>query len=344
MLSKIINICKKHRFKIIIALVIIGIGYAIYQRSQTPEPEQVFEKPQYRDIVKNLELSGSIDAKRKARLRFIAGGKITYLGAEKGDWVEKWQTLASIDQRDLEKRLERTLNLYMQQRWDFEGAKEDFEDSLQTLDERRAQDKRQWDLENSVIDVQLQDIAISNTIMSAPFSGVLVQKPVSVAHTQVLASDYWELIDPESLIFRTEVDEEDVVLLKLNQAGTIILDAYPDEELSSEIDYISYKSTEGALGTVFEVEISIPTSAEGLNKYRLGMNGEVLIELDRKEDALTIPFISTKSRDRRVFVDIKTADDQIEEREVKLGLETDEYVEVLEGLSENDLVLIPQTE
>jgi hypothetical protein len=41
-------------------------------------------------------------------------------------------------------------------------------------------------------------------------------------------------------------------------------------------------------------------------------------------------------------VDIKTSDGEIKEKEIQVGLETNEYIEVLEGLSEQDLILIPQ--
>lgn len=348
MMKNIINtstaFLKKHYLKIIVLLIIAGISFYFYQHNQQPEQQQVFEHPQYRDITKTLEVAGKIDAKRKARLRFIAGGKITYLGAQEGDWVEKWQTIATIDQRDLQKRLEKNLNLYMKERWDFETNKEEFEEDLPTLENRREQDKNQWDLENSVIDVELQDIAISNTVMSAPFAGVLVETPVSVPQTQVLHTDYWELIDPESLIFKAEVDEQDTALLKVGQPVIISLDAYDDQNFVSQINYIHYKSMETSTGTVFIAEMPLPVDAEGLNKYRLGMNGDALIELAKKENVLTIPLNAIKFRNDQVFVDIKTSDGEIKEKEIQVGLETNEYIEVLEGLSEQDLILIPQAE
>lgn len=356
-MNKVTLFIKKHYKLILIILVIVAIALYFLLKGRSQQTEQVFEQPQFRDISQTLEISGYVDAKRRARLRFLAGGKITYLGAQEGDWVKQWQTIASIDQRDLQKRLEKTLNLYMKQRWDWEDLQDDIKDQSLDTGEKRAVDQQQWNLDNTVLDVEIQDIAISQASMYAPFSGILVYQPVNNPHTQVTATDYFEIVDPQSLIFRAEINEEDIALISVNQPAKISLDAYLEEELTSHIDYISYISAQATSGNVFYVEFPLimeeentsltPSDQEAskklLEKYRLGLNGEVLIELDSKTNVLTIPLIATKFRNDEVFVDVKIDDDQIEERKINTGLESDEYVEVISGLSESDLILIPST-
>jgi multidrug efflux pump subunit AcrA (membrane-fusion protein) len=354
MINQIFNFIKT-RYKIIIAAVVIII-FAVFfiSRSQPSQPDQNFEHPQYRDITKTLEVSGRVDAKHRARLRFLAGGEVVYLGFQEGDWINKWQTIATIDQRDLQKRLERSLNLYMQQRWDWEDLQDEIKDEALNTSELRYVDKQQWTLDNTVIDVEIQDIAISQSVMSAPFSGILVHQPINTPHVQVTGNDYFEIVNPQSLVFKAEINEGDIALITLNQPARIILDAFLDEEISTKVNYISYVSTQSVGDNVFIVEF--PLAEEGLmdnslsnqnlgqnllNKYRLGMSGDALIELETKTNVLTIPLIATKYRDGKVYVDIKTNDDQIEERRIEVGLETDEYAEVISGLSETDLVLIP---
>lgn len=356
MLKKITTFIKK-RYKILLIIAAVaGFGLILIQRSKPSEPEQLFENPQYRDITKTLEVSGHVDAKKRARLRFLAGGKIVYLGAQEGDWVKTWQTIATIDQRDLQKRLERTLNTYMQQRWDWEDLQDDIKDEILDTSERRAVDKQQWNLDNTVIDVEIQDIAISQSVMSAPFAGIMVSQPVTTPGVQVTGNDYFEVVDPQSLIFRAEVNEEDIALVTNDQKAKIVLDAYLDEELEASISRISYISTQTSSGNIFLVELPLikkavtqesssnqETGRMILDKYRIGMNGDALIELESKENALTIPLIATRVRDGKNFVDIKSSNGEIEERLIEVGLETDEFVEVLSGLTNQDLVLIPST-
>ncbi len=346
MIARITELIKQ-RYKLILIVILVLTGsWLFYQRRIKPEETELsLEKPQYRNLTKTLEVSGLIDAKRKARLRFIAGGKITYLGAQEGELVDQWQTIATIDQRDLQKRLEQGLNNYMKERWDWEQQLDDIEHRWIDKEEQRQVEKNQWNLENRVIDVELQNIAISNTVMSSPIKGILVQSPINIAGVQVLGSDYFEIVDPKSLIFKAEVDEEDIAKLKKEQSAKIRLDAYPNETLRSKINYIAYSSNQGASGTVFIIEFPIQTELDTpLNKYRLGMNGDAEIEIARTENVLTIPFIATKLRDDKTYVDIQTETGEIEEKEIKTGLETEEWIEVKSGLSEESQVVIPQSE
>lgn len=341
--KKIIN--KNLKFIIPATLLIAAGGYFLWKQTSASQTELVFEQPQQRDLIQILELSGIVDAKTKARLRFLAGGKITYLGAQEGDWVKKWQTIATIDQRSLEKQLDKTLNNYMIERWDWNQTLDDTEDRWLPKSEERQVDQEQWQLENKVLDVEIQSLAIDNTVMSAPFAGILVQSPVSTSGVQVLSTDYFELVNPESLVFKAEVDEEDVAKLALGQTATISLDAYPDQTLETQLSYISYQSAQSSGGTVFLVEL--PIQEADLAKYRLGMNGDVAIELNKKESALSIPLVATRERGDKFYVDVKAPEgspDPTIEKEIEVGLETERYVEVLSGLKPTDQVVIPQSD
>ncbi len=332
-------------------LLIILLGLFLYRsKANKSQDAPTLINPQYQDLVKTLDLTGTVDAKKKARLRFLAGGKIVYLGAQEGDWVKQWQTIASIDQRDLQKRLEKSLNLYMQQRWDWEEIQDDIKDRTLDTSERRSVDQNQWTLENSVIDVELQDIAISQAHMSAPFAGILVFSPVSTAYTQVTSADYFELIDPDSLILRAEVNEEDVPLIELGQTATIELDAYPKDSIQTQLSYIAYQSNLTASGTVYAIELPIALDTikmqygEGislLNRFRLGMNGDVKIVLEKKNNVLTVPLICIKMSDDQYLVEIMTKDGKVVDQPVEIGLETDELVEIVSGLTTADQVVLP---
>ena len=176
--------------------------------------------------------------------------------------------------------------------------------------------------------------------MSAPFAGILTSSPTTVSGVQLLATEYFELINPESLVFRAEVDEADVSMVELSQSANIFLDAYPDDTHISQVDYVSFTSSEISTGTVFVVEF--PISAIDLSYFRIGMNGDVEILIEKRINVMSIPLISTREREDKFFVDVKTGEDEYEEREIEVGIETDEEIEVLSGLSEDDEVLLPE--
>ncbi len=342
MFSKIVKNLKK-RWKIILVLLLIlaGVwGYSFY-RSNQEQPELTFVSPERGNLTKNLEVSGEISAKQFARMRFISGGKIVYIGAQVGDRVKKWQTLATIDQRTLQKALERDLNEYSKERLDWDQTLDNTKDRTIPTSEDRTKQKEQYDLNNSVIDVEAASIAISNTALTAPFDGVLINAPTNVTGVTVLATDTFDVINPDSLIFRAMIDEVDIAQAKIGQQAIIKLDAYPDEEYQTVVHYISYQSAETTTGTVFPVEFQM-LGERNIEKFRLGMNGDATIILETKEDTLSIPLDSTIERDGKTFVMVKTGEETTEEREIQIGIETEDRIEVLSGLTESDLVVLPE--
>ncbi len=330
----------KSKWKWLLVILVVIAGFIWYQSGKdTNKVELTFQKPTRGNLIQTIEVSGVVDAKEKARLRFLAGGKLTYLGAMEGDWVKKWQTIASIDKATLQKQLQQDLNLYMKERWDWEQTQDDIEDRWIPMDEQRTVDKEQWDLENTVLTVEIRDIAIRNSAIYAPFEGILTVSPTSTTGVQLLSTDYFEVVNPNTLVFKAAVDESDIAQIKLGQTAELELDSYPDNILTTSVNYISYTSSQASSGTVFLVEF--PINSNDLNRYRIGMNGDIAIITNTKENALYIPIEALIERDDKQYVEVKTGEETYEEREIQIGLETDDYIEVVSGVDENSEILIP---
>ena len=103
--------------------------------------------------------------------------------SQKGDRVRKWQGIASLDQRTVQKNLEKELNDYLKTRWDFQGNRETYNVTTDNLDRytltpavRRLLEKSQFDLNNSVLDVELQAVVKEFSSIVSPFSGIGYQR------------------------------------------------------------------------------------------------------------------------------------------------------------------------
>jgi len=334
----------RHWKLILIFLLIFCIGLFFWRKSTTKVNEVINVVQVKKDkLVKKLNVSGVVDAKQKAVLHFAVGGKIVSLGAKEGDSVKKWQSLAKIDSSDLQKRMSQDLNLYFNQRLDFEQNKNDRQDLAPTDKLGRLSQKDQKILENSVLDVEIQNIAIRNTVLSSPIQGVLVTAPTAIPGVNLGPTDNFEVVDPKSLVFKAAVDETDIAQIKKGQTATIKLDAYPDQNITATISAIAYRSAQTSKGTVFVVELPIgnDTQSSLLDRYRLGMNGDTDITLAEKDDVLQIPVSTLIERDGKKFVKKKIAEHMSVEVEITTGLETDEMIEVLSGLKEGDEVVVP---
>ncbi len=330
---------------IILLIIFALVAILWHHQVQAKKPKLTFGHPTRENLTQTLEASGVINAKEKANLRFIAGGKIVHLGAKEGDTVKKWQSIATIDARDLQKRLQKNLNLYSQERNSWDQTLDDSKDKALLTKDNRLINNDQLTLNNSVIDVELASIATSNTVMSTPIAGVLVSAPTNVSGVTLGPTDTFTVVNPSSLVFQAEVDESDIAKIQKGQKVSLKLDAYPDQPLETTVKSISYVAVQTSSGTAFVVEMPVAEIASGsgntLDKYRLGMNGDATVELATRTNVLSVPLSATRERENKFYVDVKTGPEKYQEREIQVGLQTDDNVEVTGGLSETDEILLP---
>lgn len=274
---------------IVVVLVVLG-AFIIYRRTHRPASYTPYTVTS-RDLTDSLELSGKTTASSTATLRFLTGGYVTYLGAKEGDSVKKWQILASLDTRQLQNLLTQKLNLYAIERGTFDQTIDDNDNSVPGGDLARELSrllaKNQYQLDNTVLDVEYQDLSLKLSRLVSPLAGILIHSPASAAPVQVTSADTWVVVDPTSLEFVADVDETDLSRVKVGQKVTLTLDSAPDRPIATVITSIAFSPKETTTGTTFAVHMSIPK--EDMASLRLGLNGTAKVELASKQGVPTLP-------------------------------------------------------
>jgi RND family efflux transporter MFP subunit len=291
------------------------------------------------EIKDEITLSGSINAGDVAILKFQNSGKQNWVGVKVGDRVKKWQVLATLDSAQLKKSLQTQFNNYKTELSQFNDTQETYkktkENYLVTDTIKRILDRTQYSLDNSVITYEIADMAIKESRLVTPIDGVVVAIDQPLAGVNVTpTSANITVVNPNSLYFRAEVDQQSVVKLLQGQEATIKLDAFANDQINS----ISFTPVTGQSSTVYEIRFGLPVDNQNLN-YRLGMDGDVTILIKDKTDVLTIPIEAVNDDNGQIYVWLKVSD-KIERRDIKTGIETDTKVEVLEGLTQNEKLVI----
>lgn len=331
---------KRRRWIFVVAGLALLAGIAIWFFSRPKPSNETLTHAEYRDLKAVLEFSGVVDAKEHVSLRFASGGKVVFVGAKEGDTVKKWQTLASLDQRSMQKNLQQYLNSYETQRLTFENKEDGRNDRAIETTEQRVARQDQLALEQTVLNVEMQSVAIEGTRLSSPIAGILVKSPVAVTGMHVTPTDIFEVVNPDTLYFRVFVDEVDISHVNEGQESEVVLDAFPGENISAVVTKIAFQSAQSQSGTVFPIELQFKDPAI-VDRLRLGMNGEARLITNAKQHVLSLPIEAVVTRGDVSQVKVKKADGTMEDRTVTLGIESEDYVEVLSGINEEDQVVIP---
>jgi len=340
---KIVSFIKRHKVltAIILAIFIIAVGWPTTKKV-TAKPEQNYEtaKVQKEDLTDTVSASGTVQAEDRVDLKFQTSGLLTWVGVKEGDQVKKWQAIASLDKRELEKNLLKTLRDYNKKRWDFEEINRvTYKDQIVTDTLKRILEKNQFDLDKAVADVEIKDLAIKLATISSPIEGIVTHIDTPVAGINITpATAVFSIANPDKMKFVANVDEADIGKVKVGQKITLILDAYPEQEIEGEVGQVAFASvaTKGG-GTAYPIDIYLPENKD--LQFKVGMNGDLEIIISGVEDVLTIPSEAITEKDDKKFVRVIEGR-QIKEVEVQTGLTTETKTQITKGLTEGETIIV----
>jgi len=289
------------------------------------------------NLQQTLTLSGKIEAEEKALLHFQTSGRLAWVGVKVGDKVSAYQTIASLDQRDVQKNLEKKLNSYLKTRWDFEQTQDDYEGKILTDAIKRILEKSQFDLNNAVLDVEIQHLAVEFAHLITPIGGFVTKVNPQVAGVNVTpTSSEFEVINPTSIYLSVLADQTEVTKLKEGMKTDIVFDAYPSEHIEGTIKSIGFAPKPDETSTAYEVKVLLATGNEAY-RYRLGMTADSTFTIREKPDVLAIPTHFLKRDNGKTYV-VTHMRGKLQNTPVTIGEETETLVEITSGLSEGDTI------
>lgn len=331
-----------HHKKISLGVVVLLIAaFIFYPR---PKPTLATTTVKEGEFIQSLSVSGSVVAKNSVNLTFPISGKIAWVGVKKGDFVKAGQTLATIDQQTAQKNLQAALISYSLQRNTFDQTQSNNQnrtpDQALSDDMKRILQNNQYNLNQAINSVELQDLAKKNAVLWTPIDGIVTRVDTEVAGPDAIAgTTTFTVTDPTSVAFDMDIDQADIGKLSKDLPVHIVLDAFPDQTINepvNSIDFVSHTTSNG--GNAFTVETVLPQNAD--YHFRIGMNGNAEIILSKKEHVVSVP-LSSITDDKYVYVKKK---DGFVKTKLTLGLQNDTDAEVVSGLSAGDEVALDPTQ
>lgn len=333
--SKIWKLAWGHKkISIAVLIILVILTLVLWPKSAKQILTQTVSKG---DVTKTISVTGKIASDKYVDLTFPMGGTLTYLGVKKGDNVKAYQTIATLDQRSVQKNIQIALASYAQARNAFDATEQNYGDTKSqdatSTQMRRILENNQYDLNKAVASVELQDLVRQESILTTPIAGIVTRTDALTAGVNVTPATVFSVVDPTSINLSMDVDEADIGNIEVGQNIDVSLDAFPNNTLKlkvSQIDFVSHLTSSG--GTAFTVKATLPFN----DGYRIGMNGNADIVIDTKHNVLNIP-LSSIMEDNSVYVKTEKG---YKKRKVSLGLQSDILAEVKSGVSEGDMVAV----
>jgi HlyD family secretion protein len=191
------------------------------------------------------------------------------------------------------------------------------------------------------LSLQQAQIDLDNNTLVAPFDGVvgaIAGNPGEPAPSGT--NGFMTLVDPREVRIDVTVDETDVAKIMVGKPASITFDAIPNRPFRGKVTSIAPTGTLTQGVVTYPVSISIEARNQVLPA---GMTASTTITIDEKDDVLVVPNRAVRRQGRDQVVEVMGEDGKPAIRTVRTGVQNDQFVEITDGLSEGDQVIIQGT-
>jgi RND family efflux transporter MFP subunit len=283
-----------------------------------------------RAIAQFLETNGTVESDNDVALVARTSGPIVELLVEEGMRVEAGQLLARIDDAEIRARLELAKVNQGEAELAYERAKAQYEKEILS---RALFDQASAKLEAARAQVHETQVQLDYTSIRAPFKGMIVTRFIKFAQHVQSSTPLFRISAFDPLQCPIQVPEKDLGRLQVGQPAHLTVEAFPGERFEARVLRVSpvVDSATGTVKTTLEVETR--------GRLRPGMFASVFLETDRHADALVIPKTALVLESIGDTVYIKEGD-VAHRREVRLGYDEGDHVEVVAGLEAGQDVIV----
>ena len=338
------------------AMLVAGGVYWYMESSAAEKTAQAVETVavQRMDIKSTVEATGTIRPVDSVEVSSKITARINSVLVKENDTVTAGQVVATLDGKDYEAKRDQA-----QFRVTNTRAKYNRMSYLESIGAKSKSDledaEYNYDTAQSTLEEANSDA--SETIITAPISGVVVGEPKTAGTMAVQGSDnptvIMRIADLSKKQIKAKVDETDIGNIRIGQEATFTVDAFTDKKFTARVSKISQTDVTNSWDTSSSSSSSSSTSViyyyvtldvdDPENLLLPAMTARVVINTADRNDALVVPLSTLKTDAAGSYVLVLQEDGTQETRYVETGIYSDEYVEILSGLSEGERVVSTYT-
>ncbi|MFR1675576.1 MAG: efflux RND transporter periplasmic adaptor subunit [Fusobacterium sp.] len=301
--------------KIAICICSVVILFLIFKKFTGKDEKTIFLTDEVKrgNIAQTVIATGTIRSNNRVEVGAQVSGRITKLNVVLGQEVKKGDLIATIS-----------------------GVSE-----LEEL------------IKQAKIEVKIAETDLSYTVITSPIDGVVVSIPISEGQTvnsMQSAPTIVQVADLKKMLIKPEISEGDITKLKKGQEVEFTILSLPEKVYKAKIDSIDpatttltddeYEESASDTEAVYYYANVIVDNKD--NNLRIGMTTTNTIKVAEAKDVITIPTTALYKKGNKYYVKTLGEKEEVEEKEVKIGINDDMNTEIKSGLKEGEKLILTE--
>ncbi len=290
---------------VLVALVFVALSFLVTNKKDTEEkedilPSVVVQKPQIKDLVESITITGYVEAKAMIPVVPFVSGTITEYPAKAGDFVKKDTLLAKIDDEPFRQQMLQAQAAYFAAKSTFERV-ENLYKSGATTQQNYDTARAQYDASTAQYD--LAKLQMGYTEVRAPVDGTILIANQAVGSIGTQTQPVAVIADLSNQVVRLKVPEKYFDLFTMERKNLFVevirpaeQGMYEDAVTTAKIENIApYISPESKN---FEVVCHLNNPGE---RFKPGMFVKVKVAYKTHKNVPVLP-IQTKKMDGSFYI------------------------------------------
>lgn len=321
---------------LLVAVIIVVFFYRLYGRIAGqqafgfPPPVVEVVEAQKGEIEVVVSALGTLQADQAIVLRPEITGIVTSIDFKDGERIEAGDVVIKLDDRDLKARVAQAEARLTLTQANYQRAERLLKQGSGTA---RARDEALNDFKSAEAEVAAARTALDRATITAPFSGIIGLRQVSIGQYLTAGQDIATLADVDNLRIDFQVSEVFLTQVKRGQNVKVTFDALPGEEYEGIISAVDpVVSIDGR-----SLSVRALIRNEG-DRLRPGLFGRIEIVVDTR-DSILLPessIVASPAGGNAVF---QVVDGKAQMTPVKIGERRPGQVEILSGVEPGALVI-----
>ena len=341
----------------LVAVLFLYTIYFLYNKSQAKPVVYTLDSPAKMTIVKKTVAVGKVIPRREIEVKSQVSGVVEKVYVTAGQTVKKGAILARISLRPNMMNVSQAESQLQSAKLSLQNQQSDLE-RYRKLQQQGVISQSQFNTYATNYDLQKEAVSsaensllllrtgatrgmVSNVI-PATIEGTVLDVPNKEGSFILETSTFQSgttlatLADMRDMIFEGLVDEAEVGKLKQGMELVLNVGALQGKPFKATLEYISPKGVTDQGTIKFTIRATVQLDKELFLRSNYSANADVV--LDRRENVLAINEGDLIIEDKKTFVEVETAPQTFEKREIKTGLSDGINIEVVSGLKAEEKV------